>query len=421
MKHDVVIVGGGIVGLATAIRLLEARPFTRLLLIEKESALGQHQTGKNSGVIHSGLYYKPGSLKARLCREGYQNMVAFCRSEGITHEICGKIVVATREDELQPLEELYARGVANGLNGMRWLVGEQIRELEPHCAGIKALHVPQTGIVDFAAVAARFGEKIIAAGGEIELGEAVRFIRRDNSHVEIETSKTTRRCTVLVACAGLHSDRLARQTDPDLPLRIVPFRGDYYFIRPEKRYLVRNLIYPVPDPDFPFLGVHLTRTVHGEVECGPNAVLSFAREGYRRSSFNLRDAFDTFAWPGFRLVARQYWRRGFDEFYRSYSKVAFLKTLQRLVPDLREEDLLPGGSGVRAQACAVDGKLLDDFEILDRGNVLHVCNAPSPAATASLAIGATISRLVATKLAEERAFVRPVIRRAPPDATLDLP
>jgi L-2-hydroxyglutarate oxidase len=397
-KTDVVIVGGGIVGLATAMRLLEMRPQVRLVVVEKEDELARHQTGNNSGVIHSGLYYKPGSLKAETCLGGYDQMLAFCRAQGIPHDICGKVVVATDESEVRGLEELQRRGIAHGLLGMRWLSPSEIREIEPHCAGIRGLHVPQTGIVDFAAVARRFGEIIRASGGQIVLGERVERIRRTGRNVEVHTTMTTRSCRVLVTCAGLHSDRLARQTHPDLSVRIVPFRGEYYVLTSDARRLVRNLIYPVPNPAFPFLGVHFTRTIDGGVECGPNAVLAFGREAYRKRDFNVRDTLETARWPGFRLVARRYWRTGLGEFHRSISKAAFVKALQRLLPEIRAEHLLRGGSGIRAQACSRDGKLLDDFHIHEDDNVVHVCNAPSPAATASLAIGGMIAKRVTPRL-----------------------
>jgi L-2-hydroxyglutarate oxidase len=399
MTFDVAIVGAGIVGLATALRILQQRPATRLVVIEKEAAVARHQTGNNSGVIHSGLYYKPGSLKARNCSEGYRQLLDFCRAEGIAHEICGKIVVATREDEFGPLDELHRRGIANGLDGLRWLGPEAIREIEPHCAGIKGLFVPQTGIVDYSAVSEKCAEKIRAAGGEIALGERVEAIRRSGDRVQVATPSVTRTCRVLVACGGLHSDRLARQTQPDLPLRITPFRGEYYVLGPNAQGLVRNLIYPVPDPAFPFLGVHFTRMINGGVECGPNAVFAFRREGYRKTDFSLRDTWEALAWPGFRIVARKYWRTGLGEFHRSFSKAAFVRALQRLIPDVRAGHLSPGGAGVRAQACARDGRLIDDFHIVEDGNVVHVCNAPSPAATASLAIGATIAGTVVDRLA----------------------
>ncbi|RME71440.1 MAG: L-2-hydroxyglutarate oxidase [Verrucomicrobia bacterium] len=402
MSYDVTIIGGGIVGLATAMHLLEQRPGLRLCLVEKEAHLAAHQTGNNSGVIHSGLYYRPGSLKARNCVRGYQLLLDFLRRHDIPHEICGKVVVATRESELGPLEELHRRGTANGLEGLRWLSPEEIREIEPHCAGIRGLYVPQTGIVDYRTVAETYGREIQRLGGEIHLDEEARGIRQSTDAVEVVTTRATRRSRLLVTCAGLHSDRLARHTHPRLDIRITPFRGEYYVLRPEARGLVRNLIYPVPDPAFPFLGVHFTRMIGGAVECGPNAVFAFAREGYRKTDFSFRDTWDALAWPGFRKVARKYWKTGLGEFHRSFSKAAFVKALQRLIPEIQEEHLLPGGAGIRAQACGIDGRLLDDFHIIEDGNVVHVCNAPSPAATASLAIGETIARTVASALAPSR-------------------
>lgn len=393
-----IIVGGGIVGLATAWQLLRRRPGTRVLVVEKEAAVARHQTGHNSGVIHSGLYYRPGSLRATLCREGSEQLVAFCRDEGVPYDRCGKVVVATSEEEHPRLEELHRRGVANGLAGLRWLGPEEIREIEPHCAGTRALFVPQAGIVSFRRVAEKYAEKIREAGGDIVLGERVDAIR-GGSRIDVVTTKATHTGRLLVTCAGLHSDRLARQTQPDLPLRITPFRGEYYELLPEARGLVRNLIYPVPDPTFPFLGVHFTRVIDGSIEAGPNAVFAFGREAYTRTGFNLRDTCEAVAWPGCRIMARKYWRTGLAEIHRSFSKAAFVKTLQRLIPDLRAEHLRPGGAGVRAMACHRDGTLIDDFHILDTGNIVHVCNAPSPAATASLAIGATIASTLVGKLA----------------------
>jgi L-2-hydroxyglutarate oxidase len=398
VKYDVIIIGGGIVGLASALRLLQARPATRLVLLEKEASLARHQTGNNSGVIHSGLYYRPGSLKATNCREGYRQLLEFCQAEGIPYDICGKIVVATDPAEFPRLEELHRRGVANGLEGLRELSPEQIREIEPHCAGLKGLWVPQTGIVDYTDVSEKYAEKIRAHGGEIVLRERVQTIRRMDESVEAVGTNQTWVGRLLVACGGLHADRLARQTHPDLPLRITPFRGEYYVLKPEACKLVRNLIYPVPDPAFPFLGVHFTRMIKGGVECGPNAVFAFAREAYRKTDFNLRDTWETLCWPGFRIVARKYWRTGLGEFRRSFSKAAFVRALQRLIPEITAEDLLPGGAGIRAQACGIDGRLLDDFDIRDDGNTIHVCNAPSPAATASLAIGARIAETALSRL-----------------------
>jgi L-2-hydroxyglutarate oxidase len=401
MDRDVIIIGGGIVGLATGWQLLRRRPGTRVTVIEKEHAVAQHQTGHNSGVIHSGLYYKPGSLRAKLCRQGSEELITFCREEGVPFDRCGKLVVATREEEHRRLEELHRRGVANGLTGLRWLGPEEIKEYEPYCAGTRALLVPQAGIVSFRAVAEKYAEKIRAAGGEIALGERVETIRGDSHQthrVEVVTTKRTHACRVLVACAGLHSDRLARQTQPDLPMRIVPFRGEYYVLLPEARRFVRNLIYPVPDPAFPFLGVHFTRVIDGEIESGPNAVFALGREAYTNTSVNLRDTWEAIAWPGWRIMAKKYWRTGLSEFHRSFSKAAFVRSLQRLIPEIRGEHMRRGGAGVRAMACHRDGTLVDDFQIFDSGNIVHVCNAPSPAATASLAIGGTIASTVAGKL-----------------------
>ena len=398
MTHDVLIVGGGIVGLATAFQLLRSRPASRVVVVEKEDGPARHQTGNNSGVIHSGLYYKPGSLKAANCRAGYRQLLDFCRDENIPHEICGKIVVATAEDELPRLAELRRRGEANGLQGLRDLSPEEIHDLEPRCSGIRGLWVPQTGIVDYSAVADRYADRIRALGGELVFGQRVLAIRQTGGNLEIASPDRTWTARVLVTCAGLHSDRLARLTHPDLPLRITPFRGEYFVLRPNARRLVRNLIYPVPDPAFPFLGVHFTRMIGGDVECGPNAVFAFGREAYRKTQFDLRDTLETFAWPGFRIVARKYWRTGLGEFHRSLSKTAFVRALQRLIPEVTAADLVPGGAGIRAQACDRDGKLLDDFDIRTDGNVLHVCNAPSPAATASLAIGSTIAHQALERL-----------------------
>jgi len=398
MTYDVIIIGGGIVGLATAMQLLKAKPDCRLLLLEKEDGLGMHQTGHNSGVIHSGLYYKPGSLKAKNCIEGYRLMLDFCRAEGISHDICGKIVVATCEEELSQLEELRSRGEANGLTGLRTLDSAGIRAFEPHCTGIKGLFVPQTGIVNFRKVAEKYAEKIRELGGEIILGQEVSHIVQTDRGVEISSAHRSWHAKKLVSCGGLHSDRLARNTTPSLPLRITPFRGEYYMLKPEARKLVHNLIYPVPDPSFPFLGVHFTRIVDGGVECGPNAVFSFAREGYKKTDVNLRDTMESLAWPGFRTVARKYWREGMGEFHRSISKTAFVKALQRLIPEIENGHLETGGSGVRAQACDRQGRLIDDFYFAESKDVIHVCNAPSPAATASLAIGANIAKTVARML-----------------------
>lgn len=397
-SFDILILGGGIVGLATALKILQYRPGTRLVLVEKEERLARHQTGNNSGVIHSGLYYKPGSLKATNCREGYREMLEFCRTHDIPHDICGKVVVATHPEEIPRLEELHRRGVANGLDGLRYLEPSAIRDIEPHCTGLRGLWVPQTGIVDYVAVAERYGTLIQELGGEIVLGQRVERILPAGDTVRVTSARGEWSARCVVACAGLHSDRVARQTSPDLPLRITPFRGEYYQLKPEATSLVRNLIYPVPDPAFPFLGVHFTRLIQGGVECGPNAVFAFGREAYRKTDFNLRDTLETLAWPGFRIVARKYWRTGLGEFHRSFSKAAFVRALRKLIPEIQADHLEPGGAGIRAQACARDGRLLDDFDIRTDGNVIHVCNAPSPAATASLAIGGTLATQVVARL-----------------------
>lgn len=395
MTYDVIIIGGGIVGLATALRLLDASPGCRLLLIEKENQVGLHQTGHNSGVIHSGLYYKPGSLKARNCVEGYKLILDYCHSEDIPYDICGKVVVATRNEDIPQLEELILRGEANGLLGLRMLTPEEIKEIEPHCVGIKGLHVPQTAIVNFRVVAESFAEKIRKLGGEILLGQRVAQIVQTDVDVRVATIHGAWSGKKLITCAGLYSDRLARTTNPMLPVRIMPFRGEYYKLAPQAEKLVNHLIYPVPDPAFPFLGVHFTRMISGGVECGPNAVFAFAREGYGKTSFNLRDTLESLAWPGFRIMARKYWRAGLAEFYRSANKNAFVNALQQLIPEITSEHLITGGAGVRAQACDRKGHLLDDFYIVEGKGVIHVCNAPSPAATSSLAIGNHIAQMVA--------------------------
>jgi L-2-hydroxyglutarate oxidase len=392
VNRTIIVVGGGIVGLATALRIQEDRPDLNLVVLEKEQHIAQHQTGNNSGVIHSGLYYKPGSLKALNCRSGYQQLLDFCQNENIPHEICGKLVVATSENELPRLEELYRRGIGNGLEGLTFLEPDAIREIEPHCTGLRALWVPQAGIVDYSQVAARYGEKLRNLGAEIVLGDAVQAIRQGSNQVDVISLSGCRSGQAVVVCAGLQSDRLARQTLPDLPLRILPFRGEYYTLKPEACNLVRHLIYPVPDPAFPFLGVHFTRMIGGGIECGPNAVLALGREAYRKTDFNLSDTWEILTWPGFRKVASRYWQAGLGEYYRSMSKSAFVRALQKLIPEVQAEHLNPGGAGIRAQACDRDGNLLDDFDIRVDGKVVYVCNAPSPAATASLAIGNTLSK-----------------------------
>lgn len=399
MKYDAIVIGGGIIGLSTALNLLTRHSGMRVVVIEKEDRLAAHQTGNNSGVIHSGLYYKPGSLKAKHCREGYKKLIEFCRAEGIAHEICGKVVVATSESELPNLEELHRRGTANGLEGIRVLDAQGIKEIEPYCTGIKGLFVPQTGIVDYKAVTQKYAERLKELGGEVLLNSRIQSINRPISgRVEVATENHTFSTRILVVCAGLHADRLALQTDRDLPLRITPFRGEYYELADSAHKLVRNLIYPVPDPAFPFLGVHFTRMINGGVECGPNAVFAFAREGYRKTDFSFQDTWDAICWPGFRKIARKYWRVGMGEFHRSFSKRAFVKALQRLIPAISSDSLKPGGAGIRAQACSREGALLDDFQLVESERVIHVCNAPSPAATASISIGETIAEMADAQL-----------------------
>jgi L-2-hydroxyglutarate oxidase LhgO len=398
MRYDVIIVGGGIVGLAAARQLLQQRPSLKLLLIEKEPGLGRHQTGNNSGVLHAGLYYKPGSSKARLAVSGLQQMLAFCREHGVPHEQCGKVVVATAPDELSRLDTLWERGTANGLAGLRKLTPEQITEIEPHAAGIAAIHVPQEGIVDYPAVVAKLGELIHAAGGEIRTGCKALQMRRTPDGWVVETSVGEFQSRFVVTCGGLHADRLVRSAGMKPKARIIPFRGEYYVIRPERQFLVRNLIYPVPDPKFPFLGVHFTRLARGGVEAGPNAVLAFSREGYKWSQVNLLDLADAITFPGlWRFVAAYPSLCGY-EIRRSFSKIEFTRSLQKLVPDIRADDLQPGGAGVRAQAMTADGKLVEDFHFEESQGILHVVNAPSPAATAALAIGETLAAKILAQL-----------------------
>jgi L-2-hydroxyglutarate oxidase len=388
--HDVVIIGGGIVGVATGLQLLE-RARVSLCIVEAEQRLAAHQTGNNSGVIHSGLYYKPGSLKARNCVEGRRALLRFCEAHGVPVEICGKVVVATRPDQLPALDELERRGVANGLRGLRRLGAAEVRELEPHAAGCGGLHVPETGIVDYSRVTDGYADEVRALGGEILTGARVYAVARDGEEIVVETGRGERRARALVNCAGLQSDRVARMCGAAPDVRIVPFRGEYYTLRPEARHLVRNLVYPVPDPEFPFLGVHFTRRIGGEVEAGPNAVLALKREGYRWRDVSTRDLLATFGYPGFWRLARRYWKMGIGEMYRSLSKPAFVKALQALLPEITSADLAPGGAGVRAQALDATGALVDDFRIVAGSRMIHVLNAPSPAATASLSIGRGIA------------------------------
>jgi L-2-hydroxyglutarate oxidase len=394
---DIVVVGGGIVGLATAFECTQRLRGARVVVLEKELELAQHQTGRNSGVMHSGIYYKPGSLKARTCRRGKQLLEDFCRAHALPFEICGKVVIATREEELPQLDKIRERAVANGVVCSLVDVA-QLKKLEPHAAGVRALHVPETGIVDYRAVCAKLAELIRVRGGEVATGSKVRALREESGEVIVTAENGELSARALVNCAGLHSDRVLQMSGAERPARIVPFRGEYYELVPSARELCRNLIYPVPDPSFPFLGVHFTRMIGGGVECGPNAVLAFAREGYQWDDIDLRDLADTLTYPGFWRLVAKHGATGTMEAWRSLSKRAFTRSLQRLVPEIRGEHLSPAPAGVRAQALARDGSLVDDFLIERRGRAIHVCNAPSPAATSSLAIGETVAEQVVESL-----------------------
>ena len=397
-SFDVIVIGGGIVGLASAHTILERHPNLHLVVIEKEIKLAAHQTGRNSGVIHSGLYYKPGSLKAQNCRNGYKLLLEFCAKEEVAYEICGKIVVATKTEEFSRLEELAIRGKANGLSRIRHLSESEIKDHEPHCAGRRGLFVPETGIIDYKQMCEKLAVRITALGGEIRLGEKIESISSSLGRQRVSTSHSSYDSKVVVVCAGLQADRLASKMDRNLDLRILPFRGEYFSLKPSAQKLVKNLIYPTPDPAFPFLGVHFTRMIDGSIECGPNAVLALAREGYLKTDFSIRDIWETITWPGFRHVARRHWRTGLGEYKRSIFKSAFVTALQRLVPEITKDDLVPAAAGIRAQACSRDGGLLDDFEIRTIGSTVHICNAPSPAATASLSIGQHVALQVAELL-----------------------
>jgi len=397
-RYNVMIIGGGVVGLGVALEITRRFPHLRLLVLEKEDRVARHQSGHNSGVIHSGLYYKPGSLKARLCVSGAAAMVEFCREHGLPYEVCGKVVVATHADELPRLEELRKRGEANGLVGVRLIGPEEVKEIEPHAAGLKALVVPSTGITNYAVVCDKYAELISAHGATVLTSAAATGIKRLPNEIVVETTRGAFSTTALINCAGLYSDRISRLAGDEPGVMIVPFRGEYYDLVPERASLVRALIYPVPDPRFPFLGVHFTRRITGNVDAGPNAVLALAREGYRHRDINVRDLASALAFPGFWRMARQHWRNGLDEWHRSLSKPVFVRALQRLLPEVTEKDLVPGGSGVRAQALKPDGALVDDFQFVGSGKVLHVLNVPSPAATASLMIGKAIVDTAASDL-----------------------
>jgi len=397
LTFDVIIGGAGIIGLATAYKILLSKPNVKLLVLEKENGVAQHQSGHNSGVIHSGIYYKPGSLKAKNCLNGYSQLLKFCKDENIGHEICGKVIVAVDEGELSRLNNIYERGIANGLDKIRFIGKDELKEFEPHAIGIKAIHVPYAGIVNYNKVAEKLNERI-SQSGKVNFNEAVIDLRKDDKALKVVSSKETYDTKVFVNCCGLQSDEVASMTLKKNNLRIIPFRGEYYKLSDAKKYLVKNLIYPVPNPAFPFLGVHFTRMITGEIEAGPNAVLSFKKEGYGKTSFSLKDSLKTFSWPGFMKISVKYLHTGIGETYRSFSKSAFTKALQNLVPEIRKDDLVKGGAGVRAQAVSRDGKLIDDFVIEETENIVHVLNAPSPGATSCLSIGEHISKIVFEKL-----------------------
>ena len=395
--YDMVIIGGGILGLATAFKLKYKNSKLKIVVLEKENKLAVHQTGHNSGVIHSGLYYKPGSFKAKNCLDGYHALIKFCEKEEIPFDICGKIVVATNESQLPALQTLHERGQKNGLKKLRLLNGPELKEIEPHVKGIQGIHVPQTGIIDYRIVAEKYAEKFQLLGGNIFLENKVQEIFETSNSIEITTNKQNLSTKKVINCAGLQSDRIAHLTGIKNNYKIIPFRGEYYKLKKEKEYLVKHLIYPVPDPNFPFLGVHFTRMAKGGVEAGPNAVLAFRREGYKKSDIHLGELIGFLTYPGFRKVAVKFWKIGLGEIYRSFSKKAFCEALQKLIPEIQENDLIAGGSGVRAQACDKDGHLIDDFLVIEGERFINVGNAPSPAATASLAVGDQIAQLALKK------------------------
>lgn len=394
--HDLLIIGGGIVGLATARAIAARNPELSIAVLEKETFVAAHQTGHNSGVIHSGIYYKPGSLKAQLCVDGAARMYDFCEAHGVAHKRCGKVIVATHEGELEKLGELHRRATANGVPGVERIDATQLKEIEPHAAGIAGLWSPNTGIADYVGVCNTLKDQLERRGVQVRLIQQIKQIDERGPSVQLTTQRESFEAKHVISCAGLHADTLARMMGLSSEIQIVPFRGEYFFVKPERRRLVRGLIYPVPDPSFPFLGVHFTITTTGEVEAGPNAVLAFAREGYAKTTVNPGELAQTLGFPGFQKLAAKWWRTGAYEIYRSLNKAEFVRSLQKLVPAITSADVVRGGAGVRAQAVGVDGALVDDFYFADSPRSLHVLNAPSPAATASLAIGEHI----ATRAAE---------------------
>ena len=386
-------------GLSTAYQLLQLNPDLTVSILEKENAVAKHQTGNNSGVIHSGIYYKPGSLKAQNCLRGYDMLIDFCKAQNIEYELCGKIIVAIKPEELAGLEALYQRGIQNGLSGLRFLSTDEIKQYEPNCTGIKGVFVPQTGIVDYKQVAIKLAENItLNTNGNIILNSKIQAIVGVEHGAVVHTDTERFEARLVINCAGLYCDKVAAMAGEKLNMKILPFRGEYYAIKPEKAHLVKNLIYPVPDPNFPFLGVHFTRRIGGEIEAGPNAVFAFQREGYKKTDFKWSEFWDAISFAGFRKVASKYWKTGLGEYHRSYFKPAFVKALQQLVPSITEDDLIPAGAGVRAQACDKEGGLIDDFYIQESTSFIHVLNAPSPAATSSLSIGLELAERAMKKL-----------------------
>lgn len=392
-RWDVAVVGAGILGLSTALQLLHQHPHLQIVILEKEEGIAKHQSGHNSGVIHSGIYYKPGSLKAKNCREGVQKLLAFCDKHNICYKLCGKVIVATTQEEIPRLLELHKRGLANGVSELSLIGPERLKEIEPSTVGIQALYSPKTGIVDYVTVAEMYAHEFQRLGGVLLTRQCVKRIvsASDHSHIII-TDKHEYHTSMLINCAGFYADRIAHMTEPSVsPKQIIPFRGEYYELVPEKQSMIHGLIYPVPDPKFPFLGVHLSRTIEGAVEAGPNAVLALSREGYKKSTIKYKDCWDILTYPGFWKMAGRYWNVGLYELYRSYSKKAFLRSLQKLVPSLESKDLVRGSAGVRSQVITPEGKMVDDFLLIQKPGIVHVLNAPSPAATASLAIGSYIA------------------------------
>ncbi len=398
-KYDLVIIGGGIVGLATAYQTIIANPSLSIAIIEKEDQVAKHQTGNNSGVIHSGIYYKPGSLKAENCKKGYHDLINFCDNNNVEYDICGKIIVSTKPTEKASFENIYTRGLENQLEGIKKMSSSEVKEIEPHVQCLEAIWVPQAGIINYKEVANKYLELFINLGGTFFPNTKVIGLTKNTNETIIKTVSGEFSTKLVVNCAGLYSDKITQMENESMKsIMIIPFRGEYYELNKNKEYLVNNLIYPVPNPDFPFLGVHFTRMIKGGIEAGPNAVLAFSREGYKRWDVNIKELYEVLTFPGFRKVANKYWDEGWMEIKRSFSKKLFVESMQEIIPEIEEKDVFRAGSGVRAQACDTEGGLLDDFKIIENNNFIHVCNAPSPAATSSLAIGETISKLIKSKI-----------------------